>query len=290
MKYIKKVIVFVLIAVIVLIFKNYDSYTLSSNPVILDDKLFVNFIDVGQGDSIFIELPNNETMLIDAGEKYESANVIDFINDKGYSKIDYLIGTHPHSDHIGGLTDVINSYDVKEIYLPKVIHTSQTYETLLNTIDSLKLKVNAAFSGMVIFQDENLKITILSPTVEEYSNLNNYSVVVKLEYGATSFLFMGDAEALVEKDIIEYANSDVIKVGHHGSDTSSSIDFVNTVDADYAVIMSGKDNQYDLPSSNVVDRWTESGAKVFNTSVNGNIIFSSDGNNIFVEVEYEGNS
>ncbi len=290
MKYIKKVIVFVLIAVIVLIFKNYDSYTLSSNPVILDDKLFVNFIDVGQGDSIFIELPNNETMLIDAGEKYESANVIDFINDKGYSKIDYLIGTHPHSDHIGGLTDVINSYDVKEIYLPKVIHTSQTYETLLNTIDSLKLKVNAAFSGMVIFQDENLKITILSPTVEEYSNLNNYSVVVKLEYGATSFLFMGDAEALVEKDIIEYANSDVIKVGHHGSDTSSSIDFVNTVDADYAVIMSGKDNQYDLPSSNVVDRWTKSGAKVFNTSVNGNIIFSSDGNNIFVEVEYEGNS
>ena len=290
MKYVKKVIVFVLIAFIVLIFKNYDSYTLGDDSVILDDKLFVSFIDVGQGDSIFIELPNNETMLIDAGEEYESDNVIEFINDKGYSKIDYLIGTHPHSDHIGGLVNVINSYDIKEIYLPKVIHTSQTYETLLNTIYNLNLEVNAASSGMVIFQDEHLKVNILSPTLEEYSNLNNYSVVVKLDYGSTSFLFMGDAEALVEEEIIEYANSDVIKVGHHGSDTSSSMDFVNAVDADYAVIMSGKDNQYDLPSSNVVDRWTNSGAKVFNTSVNGNIIFSSDGNNIFVEVEYESNS
>ncbi len=289
MNYFKKFLILLFIIFIALVVKYYGDYSFSSD-VEVNGKFIASFIDVGQGDSIFLEFPNGKNMLIDAGENYESETVQSFINSKGYFSLDYVVGTHPHTDHIGGLESIIRRYEIGEIYLPKVVHTSKTYENLLTTINELGYKVNSAISGMEIINEKGLEVKILSPKNSNYSELNNYSVVIKIVFGNTSFLFMGDAEKVVENEILSEVSADVVKVGHHGSDTSSSRDFVESVGAKYAVIMCGVDNQYDLPSDEVVSRWENSGAKVYNTSVNGNIVMVSDGNNISVEVQDESNS
>lgn len=289
MNYFKKFLILLFIIFIALVVKYYGDYSFSSD-VEVNGKFIASFIDVGQGDSIFLEFPNGKNMLIDAGENYESETVQSFINSKGYFSLDYVVGTHPHTDHIGGLESIIRRYEIGEIYLPKVVHTSKTYENLLTTINELGYKVNSAISGMEIINEKGLEVKILSPKNSNYSELNNYSVVIKIVFGNTSFLFMGDAEKVVENEILSEVSADVVKVGHHGSDSSSSSDFVESVGAKYAVIMSGVDNQYDLPSDEVVSRWESSGAKVYNTSVNGNIVMVSDGNNISVEVQDESNS
>ena len=289
MKYFKKFLIFLFIVFIALIAKYYGDFSFASYTD-FEGKLVVNFIDVGQGDSILMEFPNGKNMLIDAGESYENDTVQSFIRQRGFSSLDYVIGTHPHTDHIGGLESIILNYNVGEIYLPKVVHTSKTYENLLTAISERGYKVNNAKAGTLIIDEDGLLVKILSPIHEEYSELNNYSVVIKVIFENTSFLFMGDAEKVVENEILSEVSADVVKVGHHGSDTSSSSDFVESVGAKYAVIMSGVDNQYDLPSDEVVSRWENSGAKVYNTSVNGNIVMVSDGNNISVEVQDESNS
>lgn len=245
-----------------------------------EENLKVNYIDVGQGDSIFIELPNDKTMLIDAGESYMSDRVITYINNLGYSRIDYVVGTHPHTDHVGGLESVINSFDIGDIYLPKVVSTTRTYEDLLTTISNKGLKVNTLRSGVLVVDDDNLKLEFIAPNSDSYDNLNNYSAVVKLSYFNNSFLFMGDAEVLVEKEITSDVSSDVIKVGHHGSDSSSSLDFVKRVSPDYAIIMVGKDNSYNHPYQSILDRYSSVGSKILRTDLDGNIVCNSDGSKV----------
>ena len=241
------------------------------------DTLRVNYIDVGQGDSIFIQLPNNETMLIDAGEAYMSKNVINYLNNLGITKIDYVVGTHPHTDHIGGLEEVINTFDIGSIYMPNAISTSKTYEDLLTTISNKGLKVKTAKSGVVVLSEDNLKLEFIAPNSDDYSNLNNYSAVLKLTYLDNTFLFMGDAETLSEDEITSDVNADVIKVGHHGSDSSSGIEFVKKVSPEYAIIMVGEGNSYNHPYQSIIDRYESVGAKVLRTDLDGNIICDSDG-------------
>lgn len=247
----------------------------------VDGDLKVNYIDVGQGDSIFIELPNEEVMLIDAGEKSESDKVTNYIKNLGYEKIDYVIGTHPHTDHIGALAYVIDTFDIGKIYMPKATSTSKTYENLLTTIKNKGLTVATAKSDVNIIDTGDLKIDIIAP-VQEYSNLNNNSAVIKLVYKDISFLFMGDAEVMSEDDIKANVESDVIKVGHHGSDSSSSIDFVNKVGAKYAIISVGEGNIYDHPYQEILNRWENSGAKIYRTDLNGDIVITSDGDKISI--------
>ena len=241
------------------------------------DTLRVNYIDVGQGDSIFIQLPNKETMLIDAGEAYEADNVINHLNNLGIKKIDYVVGTHPHTDHIGGLGEVINTFDVGSIYMPNVSSNSKTFEDLLTTISNKGLKVKTAKSGVVVLDEDNLKLEFISPNSDNYSNLNNYSAVLKLTYLDNTFLFMGDAETLSEDEITCDVDADVIKVGHHGSDSSSGIEFVKKVSPEYAVIMVGEGNSYDHPYQSIIDRYESVGAKVLRTDLDGNIVCDSDG-------------
>ena len=164
-----------------------------------EEDLKVHFIDVGQGDSIFIELPNDEVMLIDAGESSEEEKVYNYITDLGYNNIDYVVGTHPHTDHIGGLEYIINNISVENIYMPKAVSTSKTYESLLNTISNKNLKVKVAKANVNIISSDNLSVFIIAPNSESYSNLNNYSAVIKIDYYNNSFLFMGDAEVLTIK-------------------------------------------------------------------------------------------
>ena len=241
------------------------------------DTLRVNYIDVGQGDSIFIQLPNKETMLIDAGEAYEVDNVINYLNNLGITKIDYAVGTHPHTDHIGGLEEVINTFDIGSIYMPRASSTSKTYEDLLTTISNKGLKIKTAKSGVVVLDDDNLKLEFIAPNSDSYSELNNYSAVLKLTYLDNTFLFMGDAETLSEDEITYDVDADVIKVGHHGSDSSSGIEFVKKVSPEYAIIMVGEGNSYNHPYQSIIDRYENVGAKVLRTDLDGNIVCDSDG-------------
>lgn len=260
--------------------QNQNDYINTNN-----DLLKVHYLDVGQGDSIFVELPNNETMLIDAAESYQSENIINYLKNLNYQKIDYVIGTHPHTDHIGGLKDIINTFEIGKIYMPKVISTTKTYESLLMAIKDKNLKINTAKGGTSIIDTDALKINILAPNNSIYTELNNYSVVTKITYGTTKFLFMGDAEKLSENEIKENVTADVIKIGHHGSNTSSSIDFIKKVNAKYGIISVGLNNKYNLPKEETITNWENSGTKIYLTSTNGTIRASSDGTNIKIESE-----
>ena len=252
--------------------------------------LKVNYIDVGQGDSIFIQLPNNKTMLIDAGEAYKSDNVINYLNDLGITKINYVIGTHPHTDHIGGLEEVINTFDIGSIYMPRAVSTSKTYEDLLTTISSKGLKVKTAKSGVVVLDEDNLKLEFIAPNSDSYSELNNYSAVLKLTYLDNTFLFMGDAETLSEDEITNEIKADVIKVGHHGSDSSSSLEFVKKVSPEYAIIMVGVGNSYNHPYQSIIDRYESVGAKVLRTDLDGNIVCDSDGKKVTCDGDKDSSS
>ena len=253
-----------------------------------EDKLVVHYIDVGQGDSTFIELPNDEVMLIDAGENEYSEIIDNYISNLGYERIDYVIGTHPHSDHIGGMEDIINSYDIGKVYMPKASSNTKTYLNLLQSIKNKGLKIDTGKSGVNIIDEGNLKIDIIAPVKDSYDDLNNYSVVVKLAYGNNSFIFMGDAEKKVENEIMDnvkdssYLRSDVIKVGHHGSGTSSGMDFLKAVQPKYAIVSVGKDNKYGHPHKNILEDYRDIGANIYRTDEMGNIIVTSDGKNISV--------
>ena len=260
--------------------QNQNDYINTNN-----DLLKVHYLDVGQGDSIFVELPNNETMLIDAAESYQSENIINYLKNLNYQKIDYVIGTHPHTDHIGGLKNIINTFEIGKIYMPKVGSTTKTYESLLMAIKDKNLKINTAKAGTSIIDTDALKINILAPNNSTYTELNNYSVVTKITYGTTKFLFMGDAEKLSENEIKENVTADVIKIGHHGSNTSSSIDFIKKVNAKYGIISVGLNNKYNLPKEETITNWENYGTKIYLTSTNGTIRASSDGTNIKIESE-----
>ena len=254
--------------------------------------LKVNFIDVGQGDSIFIELPNGETMLIDAGERNYDKKVISYIDTLGYKNIDYVVGTHPHTDHIGGLEAVIEKYDIGKIYMPKKSSNSKTFINLLNTIKDKGLKINTAKSGVSIIDSDTLDVDIIAPT-KEYNDANNNSAVVKITYINRCFLFMGDAEIESEKSITDNIECDVVKIGHHGSDTSSSDAFVKNTHAKYAVISVGNGNIYKHPYESTIKKWENIGAEVLRTDELGDIVISTNGNELSINnklVNYVDNS
>lgn len=246
------------------------------------EKIKVHFIDVGQGDSIFLELTANRTMLIDASESKYSGTIINYIKNLGYKKIDYVVATHPHADHIGGMEDVIRTFDIGSVYMPKVSTNTKTFESLLKTVQSKNLKINTAKSGVKIIDENDISIKVLSPVADQYNNLNDYSVVLKLTYKNSKFLFMGDAEEQAEELITDDVSCDLIKLGHHGSSTSSSIEFAKKTKAKYAVISCGEGNSYGHPHKETLDRFTALGAVIYRTDVNGSIIATCDGNNISI--------
>ena len=256
--------------------------TVAITPI---EDLKVHFLDVGQGDSIFIELPTNETILIDASIKDASNKIINYLREENVSKIDYVFATHPHSDHIGGMSAVIKAFDIGQIYMPKAVTTTKTYENLLLTIKDKNLKIKAAKAGNTIIDTDDLKLVVLAPNQDSYESLNNYSIVLKLTYKEKSFLFMGDAETLSEKEITGDVEADVLKVGHHGSRTSTSQAFLNKVNPSYAVISVGLNNDYKHPHQEVLDRLEKKNIKIYRTDQNGDIMFTTDGYNIDVKVE-----
>ena len=261
-------------------------------PQNITGTLEIAILDVGQGDSIYFILPNGESMLIDAGEFSESRSIIQSIkdnNDKGV--IEYIIATHPHEDHIGGMSEVIKTFTVKNIWMPKKSHTTQTFENLLDTIAEKGLKINEAKAGKTIFDFGNLKAEFVAPNGSEYSDLNNYSAVVRLTYNDRHFLFMGDAESESESDILRSGydiSADVIKIGHHGSSSSSTKSFMQKVKPKYAVISCGKGNQYKHPTDATLATLSELGIDVKRTDEQGIVVFFCDGDKIsFTTIQNE---
>ena len=254
-----------------------NSYSTDVGELELDN-MRVHYIDVKQGDSTFIEFPNDKTMLIDAGKKEQGSNVVNYIKNLGYNKIDYVVGTHPDADHIGGLATVIESFAIGSIYMPKKSSTTQTYLNLLKVIKNKGLTIHTAISGVNIISLDNLKVDIISPT-KEYETSNESSAVIKIVYKKRKFLFMADATTDNEADIKADVESDVVKVGHHGSDSSSKEEFVQKTKAKYAVISVGE-NSYHHPYDIIVKRWENIGAEVLRTDKLGSIVISTDGNNL----------
>ncbi len=247
--------------------------------------LVSHYLDVGQGDSIFIELPNGETMLIDSGENYHGASIIKYIEDCGRDKIDYLVGTHPHSDHIGSMAYIVRNFDIGSVYLPNASTNTYTYEKLLEAVKKKKMKVKNGKAGVNILSDEenSLYVNIIAPVDTDVKNLNNTSIIIKIEYGETSFLYTGDAETGELKTVTADVSADVLKVGHHGSDTSSPQSFIDAVNPKIAVISVGEDNDYGHPSTKTLKRLENKGCEIYRTDELQTIAVTSDGINLDVK-------
>lgn len=243
----------------------------------------VIFADVGQGDCILVKLGNGETMLIDSGEYEYREDVRNCLEDNNVTKIDYLIATHPHSDHIGSMSYIIDNFDIGMFYMPECVNNSQAFEKMLRSIRDNGVETSYGKCGDVIFDTEFGRCEILSPTSDEYDSLNDYSIVTKLEVGSKSFLFMGDAEKTAEKMITSDVDADVLKLGHHGSSTSTSEEFFDKVSPEYAVVSCGKDNEYGHPHREVEMLIKENGVELYRTDKNGDIRFVCDGDSIVVE-------
>lgn len=265
------------------IYHNISIQEVETNTVNQTGSMEVHFIDVGQGDAILVEA-DNAAMLIDAGESNKSSVVTKYLDSQHITKLDYVIGTHPHSDHIGGLNTVLNTYEINKVLLPDVIHTTKTYENVLDTIEKRNLSVTKAQVGNLYYLG-SASFTILAPNSDNYEDMNNYSIVIRLKYGDSTFLLTGDAEALSEKEMLSSGmdlSADVLKLGHHGSAYSSCEDFLDAVKPSYAVISLGKDNEYGHPHQRTLRSIHDRNIKLYRTDLQGSIIFNTNGKTISV--------
>lgn len=244
-------------------------------------QLKLHFIDVGQADSILIQ-NGDKSMLIDAGNNPDGDDVVNYIKGLGIKKLDVVVGTHAHEDHIGGMDTVIKSFDIGQIIMPKAGNTTKTFEDVLTAIANKGLKITSPVPGNEI-KLNSATAKIVAPNGSEYKDLNDSSVAIKLTFGENSFMLMGDAEAVSEKEILAKGfdiKADLLKVGHHGSSSSTTQEFLNAVNPKYAVISVGKENDYGHPHKSTMDKLKAKGIKVYRTDELGTIVATSDGKSI----------
>lgn len=244
----------------------------------------VDYFDVGQADAALIQV-NGKSMLIDAGTNDTEDELVKMIKDEGVKKLDYIIGTHPHEDHIGGLDKAIDNFQVGEIIMPAVEHTTKTFESVVESAAKKEKKIKKAKPGMEIDLGEGTKVEVFSPGKDEYKDLNNYSPIMKITYGENSFLFTGDAEKEVENEVINNGynlKADVLKIGHHGSTSSTTEKFLELVNPEIAVISVGKENKYGHPEKKILDRLKSREIEILRTDEIGAIEMISDGKNIII--------
>lgn len=249
--------------------------------------LQVYYFDVGQADSELICLPTGEHILIDAGTSSTQEELVRQLRSLGAETLDLVVATHPHADHIGGMAAVLEALTVEQIVMPVTSDsstpTTQTYEALLDAIGEEGLTVTPAQAGEEIWNGGGASLQVLAPNAQSYGDLNDYSVVLRLAYGADSFLFTGDAEETSEEEMLSRGwtlNATVLKCGHHGSETSTSQPFLDTVRPQYAVISCGVDNDYGHPDQVTLDRLEAAGAEVFRTDLQGTIVASTEGSGV----------
>lgn len=255
---------------------------INTNDVVkAEENLFISFLDVGQADSILINF-KDKYMLIDAGNNEDGEKLVKYFNDNNINKFDYVVATHPHEDHIGGMNNIIENFEINTFYMPNKITTTKTFEDVLDAMEKKGLMFNTPnMDEEFSLGDCNIKVIYNG---DDTNDINDSSIVLKLTYKNNSFLFTGDATSNVEKIILNKdIKSDVLKVGHHGSSYSSTNDFLDKVSPTYAVIQVGKNNIYKHPTNSTLNKLSKRNIKVFRTDINGTITFSSDGNNINVK-------
>lgn len=259
-----------------------DKNNTVNNDVALDSLLSIDILDIGQGDSILVR-SNRETMLIDAGDTDGKDVIVPYLKKLGIQKLDYVIFTHPHKDHIGSGADVIKMFNIGKVYMCSKISTTRTYEKLLDTINLKGANVIVPEAGDII-KLGSCRVDILGP-VKKYSDMNNSSLVLKITCGSTKFIFTGDMEKEAEQDLIYSGvnlKADLLKVGHHGSRGASSNEFLEKVTPSISIISCGKNNDYGHPHKEALSRLAGIGSKIYRTDELGTIKISSNGKNFSI--------
>ncbi|KKG83662.1 beta-lactamase [Methanosarcina mazei] len=254
-----------------------------------DKNLIVHFIDVGQGDSILLEY-DGRSMLVDAGERGQGSGVSAYLYEQDISGLDYVVATHPHSDHIGGMEEVINNFQVGLFIDSGFPHTTKTYENMLTTIDEKDIPFKIAKRGEKIEFGPAVDVELLNPGPEYSDDLNENSIVLKVSYGEVSFLFMGDAGIETEEEIINTGydlDSDILKVGHHASRSGSGEKFISAVSPEISIIEVGERNDYGHPHPEVLERLQRT-SRVYRTDLDGSIMVTTDGSTYTVITQKAG--
>lgn len=255
-----------------------------------NNRLHVHFIDVGQGDSILVLTPDGEAMLVDGGDGDHGQMVVDYLRAQGVKQLAVLVATHPHADHIGGLEKVLANYKVKRVYMPRVTNNTDQFAGLLDEIKAQGLKINTAGAGVNI-PLSGVQAVFVAPGRQAYENINDYSAVLRITYGKVAFLLAGDAGEVSENEMLAAGmdlRADVLKVGHHGSHSSTGEDFLQAVAPRYAVIMCGLGNDYGHPHWETLESLSEAGVRVYRSDLSGNIVITCDGDKIDVKTEGKG--
>lgn len=255
----------------------------------LDPDTTVHFIDVGQGDCTLL-LSNGRAMLIDSGDRDESDKVIGYLRNMGVQRLDYIIVTHPHADHMGEMADIIHEFPVGDVIMPeipdKLVPTTKSYEKMLFAVQDKGIGLTKAYRGSFTVGD--CEVQLYPSAVEDTDDLNDMSVVVRIVHGKNRFLITGDCSKDEEMSLIEKKydlSANVLKVGHHGSSKSSTAEFLDRVMPKYAVISCGRDNDYGHPHEITVTRLSKYADEIYITAEVGTIVFASDGEGLNIETK-----
>lgn len=281
--------------------KTEEPAAVVNNFIERDADLTIRYIDVGQGDCELISYAG-QNVLIDAGIREAADDIEAVIDGLGITRLDYVIATHPHADHIGAMDKIIEKYDIGTVIAPKIkddlVPTTKVYERFLTALSKKGQKMTAAKAGAVYSladenkENDNTAFEVLAPVGDDYDDLNNWSVVIRLVHGDCAFLFTGDAEKEAEADILSGGadvSADVLKAGHHGSSTSSSKKFLEAVSPRTAIISCGTDNSYGHPHKDTLEKFEAMGIEYYRTDISGTITVYSDGESYRVQTEKESN-
>ena len=293
--------IFVLFTVVLYLSSSTSSFEIvtsaqTPNPPLTQptENVTVHFINVGQGDAIFVDTPTLD-MLVDGGPRAAGETVVDYLQALDVTRIDIVVATHPHADHIGGLITVLTEYSASQI--PLVIDsgyeaTTVTYRDYITSVGQRTFQTAARGNGFTL--DESVYVTILNPTSPvEFDDANDISVVLFLQVYNVTFLLTGDSEAISEASILAVGfdqRCTILKVGHHGSRTSTSPAYLEAIDPDVAVISVGEGNRYDHPHQETLDKLAAEGLTVYRTDLHGTVEITTDGVDYSVKTEELGSS